>query len=40
MKVNVLNVSRDDFPKSTATVKGMQVLNPICDNYEIASTMM
>ena len=36
MKVNVLNVSREDFPKSTATVKGMQVLNPICDNYEIA----
>lgn len=36
MKVNVLNVSREDFPKSTTTVEGMQVINPPCDNYEIA----
>lgn len=36
MKVNVLNVSREDFPKSTATVEGMQVIDPPCDNYEIA----
>ena len=36
MKVNVLNVSRETFPKSTATAEGMQVINPPCDNYEIA----
>ena len=36
MKVNALNVSREDFPKSTATVEGMQVIDPPCDNYEIA----
>lgn len=35
MKVNVLNVSREEFPKSTATAEGMQVIDPLCDNYEV-----
>ena len=30
-----LNVLREDFPKSEATAEGMQVINPVCDNYEL-----
>ena len=30
-----LNVSRENFPKSTETVEGMQIINPICDLYEL-----
>lgn len=31
-----INVSRNDFPKSTANAEGMKVLSPVCDNYELA----
>lgn len=31
-----LKVARNNFPKSTATAQGMQVINPVCDNYELA----
>lgn len=30
-----LRVSRNEFPRSEATVEGMQALNPVCDNYEL-----
>lgn len=33
--MEILNVSREDFPKSTAHVEGMKVISPVCDNYEI-----
>ena len=31
-----LKVSREEFPKSKASVKGMHVIAPVCDNYELA----
>lgn len=31
-----LKISRNEFPKSEATAEGMQVINPACDNYELA----
>ena len=30
-----LNVSRENFPKSTDFAEGMKVLNPVCDNFEL-----
>lgn len=33
--MNILNVSRENFPKSEAKVDNMIVLNPPCDHYEI-----
>lgn len=33
--IEPINVSRQDFPKSTVTVPGMKVLNLKCDNYEL-----
>lgn len=30
-----LKVSRNDFPKSEAKVENMQVIRPVCDNYEL-----
>lgn len=30
-----IQVSRKDFPKSTATAEGMKTLSPICDFYEL-----
>ena len=33
--MDILNVSRSEFPKSTAVVEGMIVLKPECDNYEL-----
>lgn len=31
-----INVSRDKFPRSNATADGMQVIDPVCDNYELS----
>ena len=31
-----LRVSREEFPKSNVFVKGMQVITPVCDNYELS----
>ncbi|MGN0373997.1 MAG: alpha/beta hydrolase fold domain-containing protein [Butyrivibrio sp.] len=31
-----INVSRENFPKSTAVAEGMQIINPVCDNYELS----
>ena len=31
-----IKVSRDEFPKSNVTTEGMQVINPVCDNYELS----
>ena len=31
-----INVSRDKFPKSNATADGIQVIDPVCDNYELS----
>lgn len=36
MIVEILNVSRENFPKSQAFAEGMMVINPECDNYEVA----
>lgn len=33
--MNILNVSREDFPKSIVCAEGMKILCPVCDNYEI-----
>ncbi len=33
--MSVLNVSREDFPMSTASAEGMISMTPVCDNYEI-----
>lgn len=30
-----INVSRENFPKSSVRADGMKVINPICDNYEL-----
>ncbi|MDE7399077.1 MAG: alpha/beta hydrolase [Oscillospiraceae bacterium] len=32
--MEILNVSREDFPKSRAFAEGMKVINPECDNFE------
>lgn len=34
--MKVLNVTRDQFPKSEASAEGMIVLNPPCDNFELS----
>lgn len=34
--MEILNVSRGDFPKSLAFAEGMKVLTPECDNFETA----
>lgn len=31
-----LNVSRENFPKSTDCVEGMKVISPLCDNFELS----
>ena len=33
--MTILNVSRNEFPKSTAVAEGMIILKPECDNYEL-----
>lgn len=31
-----LKISRNEFPKSKVSVKGMKIINPFCDNYELS----
>ena len=33
--MRLLNVSRADFPRSTAFARGMQCIQPVCDNQEM-----
>lgn len=34
--VEPISVTREQFPKSLIKADGMQVINPVCDNYELA----
>lgn len=33
--MEILNVSRENFPESLTSAEGMKIINPECDNYEV-----